>query len=300
MTNIKTIIKYLDKYLEGTNKKYLTAIKANQILDQGGLLNDRKDRPGKPVRNLLREYKIPHAYQDNKSRWFIPHSRNFEKGSLKYKIREIAFEINTETQIRQTRLSLLQELRAKKYDLKKTSRTFFNSKGIKPQYSFHNGGINEFQFNFGFEKVGKKKYFRFGMAFNLRRGQSLHNPMEVFSDKIKRFNTYIISKKDYLSDLLMWYYDSDDIRHHIGTPIKINRILGMEGNFIFIGHIIKKDPLEIDQSDIQEIVNLFERLMPLYEFVELGNIIDIETKIARICWNKYGWVKPSGKEENLN
>lgn len=296
MPDIKTIIKYLDKYLEHTDKKYLTATQANQILEKENLLKDRIDRPGKPVRDLLREYKIPHGYQDNKRRWFIPHSRNFEKGSLKYKIREIAFEINTEIQIRQSRLSLLQELRAKKYNLKKTSKSFFNLKGIKPKYSFHNGGINEFQFNFGFEKVGKQKYFRFGMAFNLRRGQSLHNPMEVFSDKIKRFNTYLITKKDYLNDLFMWYYDSDEIRHHIGTPIKITSSLGTDGNFIFIGQLIKKDPLAIDQSDIKEIVNLFDRLMPLYEFVELGNTLDIETRIARICWNKYGWIKPSGKE----
>lgn len=295
MLDIKAIIKCLDKYLERTNKKYLTATQANQILEKEDLLNDRKDRPGKPVRDLLRAYKIPHGYQDNKRRWYIPHSSNFEKGSLKYKIREIAFDINTEIQIRQSRLSLLQELRAKKYNLKKMSKSFFNLRGIKPKYSFHNGGIKEFQFNFGFESIGNEKYFRYGIAVNLRRGQSLHNPMEIFANKIKNFNQFHIFHKNHIDDLLMWYYDIEENRHTIGNQINIDKSLGREGNFFFIGKLLKKDPLKVDHTDINDIVNLFDKLMPLYEFVEFGTQIETENRIARICWNSANWEYPTGR-----
>ncbi|QQS36933.1 MAG: hypothetical protein IPM56_02975 [Ignavibacteriales bacterium] len=296
MPEMKTITKYLDGYLESSKIKNLTAVMANQILEKAGILNDTRDRPGKPIRELLRQYELPHGFQDNKRHWYLPHSSSFEKGSLKNKIREIAFEINTEIQIRQSRLSLLQELRAKKYNLKKTSKSFFNLKGIKPKYSFHNGGINEIQFNFGFERIGNEKYFRYGIAFNLRRGQSLHNPMEIFANKIKNFNQFLNRHKNHLGDLSMWYYDVDEIRQTIGHPINIDRRLGTEGNFIFIGKLLKKDPLKVNGEDVNEIVNLFDRLMPLYEFVEFGTQVEIESRIARICWNKNGWVKPSGRE----
>lgn len=49
----------------------VTAVEAAQWLDLMGLLNDSKDRPGKPLRDLLRAGKILGAEQGSNSRWEI-------------------------------------------------------------------------------------------------------------------------------------------------------------------------------------------------------------------------------------
>jgi len=71
--NIVQIIKYLDKYIEDSGKPYLYAPEANQLLAAKGLLEDRHDRLGMPLRRLLRKGKIPYAYQNGVT-WIIPHS----------------------------------------------------------------------------------------------------------------------------------------------------------------------------------------------------------------------------------
>ncbi len=75
MTNIPRIIEYIDAYLIRNTQPDITAVDANKILAQAGLLSDSKDRPGLPLRKLLREGKIPHAYQIG-NKWHIPHSTN--------------------------------------------------------------------------------------------------------------------------------------------------------------------------------------------------------------------------------
>lgn len=81
MASINSIIKYLDDYLEKTGQNELTAVEANQILSKTNLLSDSDSRPGKPLRDLLRAGKFPHAYQRNNRFWYIPHSGNFKKVS---------------------------------------------------------------------------------------------------------------------------------------------------------------------------------------------------------------------------
>ncbi len=70
------IIKFLDDYLTRTGRKRIGAVEANAILAKAGILPDCKDRPGKPLRDLLRKGLIPHAYQSGGkgSEWIIPHS----------------------------------------------------------------------------------------------------------------------------------------------------------------------------------------------------------------------------------
>ena len=76
---IDLINKCLDKHLETTGQRYITAIEANEILEKSGMLPDSKNRPGKPLRDLLRKGVFPHAYQSGGkgSGWRIPRS-NFE------------------------------------------------------------------------------------------------------------------------------------------------------------------------------------------------------------------------------
>lgn len=58
MTNITQIIKYIDEYLIRNNQTDITPVDANKILAQAGLLSDSKDRPGLPLRKLLRDGKF--------------------------------------------------------------------------------------------------------------------------------------------------------------------------------------------------------------------------------------------------
>lgn len=73
---MKVIIEYLDNYLIQNGRLSIEPVEANAILAKAGILRDSKDRPGKPLRELLRDGKLPHAYQiaGKGSSWTIPQS----------------------------------------------------------------------------------------------------------------------------------------------------------------------------------------------------------------------------------
>jgi len=73
---IKAIIEYLDSYLKRSGRPSLDPVEANEILAKAGLLRDSKERPGKPLRDMLRKGQLPHAFQSGGkgSGWTIPHS----------------------------------------------------------------------------------------------------------------------------------------------------------------------------------------------------------------------------------
>lgn len=77
-TEVADLIAYLDQYLESEGRTTLLAVEAASVLDRAQILRDNPDRPGLPLRNLLRKRKIPHAYQTGgkHTRWIIPHSRH--------------------------------------------------------------------------------------------------------------------------------------------------------------------------------------------------------------------------------
>ncbi len=79
MTDIKLITSTINDYLDKNNLNEITAVEANRILDKAGVLKDSTSRPGLPLRNLLRDNKIPNAeYRikpgDKRGFWFILHS----------------------------------------------------------------------------------------------------------------------------------------------------------------------------------------------------------------------------------
>lgn len=74
------IINFIDNYLKSENKIEINAVDANALLSKAGILRDSQDRPGKPLRDILRKGKIPHAYQ-NGTRWLIPSSKQFSKST---------------------------------------------------------------------------------------------------------------------------------------------------------------------------------------------------------------------------
>ena len=73
--DVKKIIEFIDNYLETHQKEYITPPDANGLLAEAGLLDDSESRPGKPLRDLLRDNKFPHAYQERRL-WRIPKSNN--------------------------------------------------------------------------------------------------------------------------------------------------------------------------------------------------------------------------------
>lgn len=76
MADINRIIALIDKYLEITG---LNRVEANEIsiyLEKDGVLRHSTDRPGSPLRKLLRAGKIPNAEQPGgkHTSWYIRHS----------------------------------------------------------------------------------------------------------------------------------------------------------------------------------------------------------------------------------
>lgn len=72
------ITKFLNKYLEKSNRESIGAVEANELLAKAGILKDSESRAGKPLRDLLRKGAIPHAFQmkGKGSGWIIPNSNN--------------------------------------------------------------------------------------------------------------------------------------------------------------------------------------------------------------------------------
>lgn len=75
---MKEIMEFLENYMVKNHINQIGAVEANALLSRAGLLRDSKSRPGAPLRNLLRQGKIPYAYQ-NGGVWIIP--RNSTKKS---------------------------------------------------------------------------------------------------------------------------------------------------------------------------------------------------------------------------
>lgn len=74
--NIRRVIEFLDKYLTEIGRDHITPVEANRLLVEASLLRDSQQRPGKPLRDLLRGGQLPHAYQSGgkASEWRIPAS----------------------------------------------------------------------------------------------------------------------------------------------------------------------------------------------------------------------------------
>ena len=75
MKRIDAIIAAIDDFLVKTKQEFTTPVEINKYLERIGLLNDSSDRPGLPLRKLLRAGEISHAYQVG-TNWRIPHSGN--------------------------------------------------------------------------------------------------------------------------------------------------------------------------------------------------------------------------------
>ena len=72
--DVSKLIKAIDELLERSELDSVNPVEANAYLERKGILKDSHDRPGKPLREILRAGKFPHAYQEGRL-WKIPHSK---------------------------------------------------------------------------------------------------------------------------------------------------------------------------------------------------------------------------------
>ncbi len=160
----------------------------------------------------------------------------------------------------------LPDIRKKLKGFKSLNKNNFTHQTIKKQYAFHNGGRRETQFNFGFEK--HRKIFRFGIAFSLQKNRTLLNPIISFRPRIEKYNEYIKKNKKYFKDFVMWAYQNENLIVNTKRIDIIPDNLIQEKSFIFIGKYIKIKDVKNNPIFFSEILETYDRLLPLYEYIE--------------------------------
>jgi hypothetical protein len=165
-------------------------------------------------------------------------------------------------------------------------QTIFEEDG----YAFHFGGRRELQFNIGFEPENR---FRFGIAFSFEPNQNLPD-VTLLTPKVQRFNDFVSAHPEQFSSLRMWTWENNkrSAEREVG-PISNEEI--RNGAFVFIGKTQSADTIDYDA-----VLETFDDLLPLYEYVEgEARQNSRERFAARICWNSNGWVFPSGDAKEL-
>lgn len=207
-------------------------------------------------------------------------------------IHEIAYKINDIAK-KDHLFGRIHSVRSK-YGIAPRTLSPFADFSIKDEYAFHAGGRKELQFNIGYDYLFDTDVFRYGIAFSLKEDKTLHNSKAEFRTKIEAFNKYLSANPTLLDGFEMWYYSGKQFQQHFERVISIDDRLFQAENFIFIGKYIEKEISEVTEAELNEVVESFDYLMPLYEAVQFGNVR--EKRIARLCWNDNGWVKPSGRD----
>lgn len=140
------------------------------------------------------------------------------------------------------------------------TREIFTSQTTHDDWAFHSGGRKEIQFNIGFEG-DDNDWLRYGLAFSLEPSQTLPDPM-VLKPKVLKLNEYIRVNQSELEDIRFWYYfESNRSDTMPVTPISEDLI--RTHTFLFWGKMAERDAVRPE-----EVLFLFDRFLPIYEFVE--------------------------------
>ncbi|MGA2032411.1 MAG: hypothetical protein ABSG68_09160 [Thermoguttaceae bacterium] len=157
----------------------------------------------------------------------------------------------------------LQDLRTQ---LKKLSRRpgdkIFSTQTTFENWAFHHGGRTELQFNIGHADDGTSDSLRHGIAFSFELSQTLKS-IDVLVPKVKFFNDFMEMNAGEFSDMRMWYYNPQ--RSVDQSPGPISSALVTEGVFVFLGNRQSSKTI-----DYEMILSDFDRLLPLYRYVESG------------------------------
>jgi hypothetical protein len=179
-------------------------------------------------------------------------------------LQEVVMEVNKRVQGRP--FGSLPEWRKTHKGMKSLPGTPFYS-GLKKEdrdYVFHVGGLSELQFNLGFEDVHGVTTFRHGVAFSLQTTRDLPT-IESLVPKIARFNEYLHIYHEDFAGFEMWNWsDGSRSDNYPVAPIPDSQV--KDQTFIFIGRLQPVKAIHVGM-----ILEDFDRLLPLYEFVEGTN-----------------------------
>jgi hypothetical protein len=161
----------------------------------------------------------------------------------------------------------LQQLRKDLKTLRRLpSPNIFPKSTTFERWAFHFGGRPELQFNIGIERRDGADELRHGVAFSFKTSRSLPD-VTVLIPKVKLFNDFMQLYSENFSDMRMWYYcgrGHDRKRSLDYMPTSIPHELVTEKDpFVFLG---KRKPA--GQIDCETILNDFDRLLPLYTYIE--------------------------------
>ena len=190
----------------------------------------------------------------------------------------------------------LQKLRAKLHGKKARTKKIFHKSTVFPNYAFHDGGRRELQFNVGVESRDDGQWWRHGVAFSFEQGQSLPDPTALFP-KVECFNKWVRINADQIREMKMWHWDGETPSED-RPPGEISGVSAKKGVFVFLGARVAEADVDVDR-----ILRDFDRLYPLYEYVEsmtqntsalvtlpeevLENSVYNEGSVQRILVNRY-------------
>ena len=138
---------------------------------------------------------------------------------------------------------------------------FFSTVEPDRGWAFHAGGLTELQFNVGFEEIDGQPVFRHGAAFSLQPTRELPD-IAPLVPKIERFNEYLRVYPSAFEDLSMWHWHKGRRSENYGVRLIPGELITRD-TFIFLG---TQQPA--NQIDVDWILKDFDRLLPLYQFVE--------------------------------
>ena len=181
-----------------------------------------------------------------------------------YDIHEIARELNSRCDSYE--IGRLQEIRKTiKNFLRRPGPHIFSGQTIHDDWAFHHGGRPELQFNIG--KDGSDgTMLRHGIAFSFQTSRTLPT-IDPLKPKVRLFNDFIRLYPDTYADMRMWHFQQETRSdEYMPSAIPSERV--REGVFVFLGKLF---PLE--QLDYDRILSDFDRLLPLYRYVESNGLL---------------------------
>jgi hypothetical protein len=183
---------------------------------------------------------------------------------LKTDLQQISAELNSRA--RAHPIGQLQRIRAElKYLRRRAGQDIFrlagNNKTVFEEWAFHFGGRSELQFNIG--KDRSESMLRHGVAFSFETNQTLPT-IDPLARKVPLFNDFLRLYPDLFSDMRMWHW-RDKVRSDDTMPGQIAPELVTDGVFLFLGKLYT-----VDQLDYELILADFDRLLPLYRYIESG------------------------------
>lgn len=182
-------------------------------------------------------------------------------------ISDIVHEI--EAHASRHRFGNLQEIRQRIKGKQRLARQIFHSGPKYERYTYHRGGRTELQFNVGLEECDDgNRYLRHGVALSLERDRSFYEICDETVERIGRFNAFMDTHADEFTDFLMYSWSGSEERGSGDHVVRqIDSAIVKLGMFIFVGR------RQIASGvSVETILRDFDRLLPLYQFVETGEM----------------------------